>query len=264
MAIELIEQATGGAPLSTDDYNAQNVNIAAQLYSIDQNTLHLTEWDTLNFPKIKKDVYIQHGGALFQVKDSDYTITGSLSNGRLYIKLTRTGNILNATLTNSAVGYSWNYITNGFYHADTTQLLPYIIYRTITPSYYKYHVDSCTDKYRITSAIQRDGLGHIGVWDMSIATGTASINKAFNEILKTIISLNPAADIPNYIIPVRCNIIDDATTFIYDLELSAGEIIIDIVGLQWTLVRDAASRFALTANFNSGINRGEIHYKYWF
>lgn len=139
MAINLVPPPTGGAPVSTTDYNAQNVNIYAQFNSMDQNTLHLTEWDTLTVPKLKQDVYISHGGSLFQVQTSDYTIGGAPANGNVYVKVSRSGDTLIAVFVNSIVGYSWDFNYNGFYHADGSQILPYVLVKSAS-GYNKYSI----------------------------------------------------------------------------------------------------------------------------
>jgi len=140
MAIELIMAPTGGAPLGTADYNSQNVIIQALLYHLMQKTRHLSEWDSLVKPELLENVYIQHGGALFQVKTEDYTITGAPADDHVYVKITRTADELDAAFVNSAAGYSWNNVYNGFYHADGTQLLLYLVWLD-TGDYYKFRIE---------------------------------------------------------------------------------------------------------------------------
>ena len=127
MAINIVTPPTGGAPLSTDDYDAQNTLLQALLYSINKETRFLTEWDTTDEPSIKQGVYIQHGGSLYLVEDTDESISGSPSDGMVYVKITEAAGVLTASFVTSAVGYSWNDTYNGFYHADGTQLLPIFI-----------------------------------------------------------------------------------------------------------------------------------------
>ena len=165
MPINLIPPPTGGAPLSTDDYNSQNILIQSLLYNLMQSTKHLTEWDTLTKPELERYSYIQHGGALFQVQESDYTITGAPSDGRVYVKITRTGDELDAEFVNSAVGYSWNTVYNGFYHSDGTQLLPYILYLDGS-DYYKYDLEGLSNKFDISSTKTKTYTFDIGDWNM--------------------------------------------------------------------------------------------------
>lgn len=186
MAINLVTAPTGGAPLSTDDYDNQNGYIYALLLSIDQNTLHLTEWDTLTVPKLKEDVYIQHGGALFQVQSTDYTIGGAPSNGRVYIKIARSGDTLVATFVNSAAGYTWNEVYNGFY-SGSDQLLPYILYKTAS-GYEKYLISNLEDPYDISSKLWLEKEIELGDWDMD-ATTTLNVTHGITD-WKNIRSVN--------------------------------------------------------------------------
>lgn len=165
---DLVTAPTGSAPLSNTDYDAQNNYIQAAINKLLSDQLHLTEWDTLTEPEMAQYVYVQHGGALFRVNDGNLEITGAgaLANGRVYIKVTRAGDELDFSFTNSAAGYSWNYVYNGFYHADDTQLLPYILYRTTyfyPVEFYKYNLDGLFNPYDITSnlvkILQKDSEG---------------------------------------------------------------------------------------------------------
>lgn len=149
MPINLITAPTGGAPLTTADYNAQNIYIQALMLSKDKSTLHLTEWDSATVPALSENVYINHGGALFQVQDSDYAITGSPSDGRVYVKIERSGDTLISEFVNSASGYSWNYVYSGFYHADGSQLLPYVLVKS-GANYLKYRLSEFGDNYDIS------------------------------------------------------------------------------------------------------------------
>ena len=179
MAIELVTAPTGGAPLSTNDYDAQNNYIQAAINRLLADQLHLIEWDTIIVPKIAQGVYIQHGGALFQVNDSDESITGAPVNGRVYIKLTRAGNVLTAAFVNSAVGYSWNYVYNGFYHADGTQLLPYILWKTAA-GYKKFSLEGLENIFDITSLLHKEIEIEIGDWNMNVSgAGTGSVNISY-------------------------------------------------------------------------------------
>lgn len=151
MAINLITPPTGGAPLTTADYNAQNVYIQPLVSAMYKAPLHLTEWDTLSKPGLKEGVYINHGGAFFQVQDSNYEfISGTPTPGRVYIKVIRSGDTLIASDVGSATGYSWNYVYNGFYHSDGSQLLPYVIFFD-TPNYHKYLISHAGDTFDIAS-----------------------------------------------------------------------------------------------------------------
>jgi hypothetical protein len=173
--INLITQPTGGAPLSTNDYNYQNVDIGILINILDRKQLHLTEWDTLTVPALARYVYINHGGAIFQVQDSDYAITDpGVADGRIYIKVERSGDMLDAEFTDDATGYSWNFVYNGFYHADGSQLLPYVLYRD-TADYWKFTLEGSVNKYDIEANIERNLTIDIGAWNMDLSP-TVSID----------------------------------------------------------------------------------------
>jgi hypothetical protein len=169
MAIDLVKAPTGGAPLGDADYDAQNNYIQAAIYALMSKQLHLTRWDNLLEPKIKQGVYIPHGGALFVVNSANEEITdpGGLANGRWYIKVERTGDILEAEFTDSAAGYSWDYTYCGFYHADGSQLLPYILYYTAAGDYYKFDLRKIDDIFDITSDLWIEEIYDIGDWNMT-------------------------------------------------------------------------------------------------
>lgn len=149
--IDLVTAPTGGAPLSTGDYNAQNNYLAALIAEKNKKTLHLTEWvASTTIPALKQGVYINHGGALFIVNSSDYVISGSPSDGLVYIKVYRSGDTLIAEFVNSITGYEWDYIFNGFYHSDGSQILPYVIIKSGS-NYTKYTTDDYGRKYNLSS-----------------------------------------------------------------------------------------------------------------
>jgi hypothetical protein len=171
--INLITQPTGGAPLSTDDYNYQNVDIGTLLNILDRKQLQLTEWDTITVPALARYVYINHGGAIFQVQDSDYAITdpGGLADGRLYIKVERSGDELDAEFVDDATGYSWNFVYNGFYHADGSQLLPYVLWLVSGTDFYKFELNSGNDNHLITAMVKKTMVMEIGDWNMMVSGG---------------------------------------------------------------------------------------------
>jgi len=165
---DLITAPTGGAPLSTADYDAQNNYITAAINRLLADQLHLTEWDTLTVPDISNSVYVEHGGALFQVTGGDLAITGAPNNGRVYVKVVRTANALDFSFVNSAAGYTWNYVYNGFY-SGSDQLLPYVLYKDGT-DYYKFDLNHSLDKYDISAYIEFCETTTI-TWNMDTITG---------------------------------------------------------------------------------------------
>lgn len=171
MAIELIDSPTAGAPLTDADYNSQNILIQSLLYHLMQNTKHLTEWTTLVEPELELYTYIQHGGALFQVKTENYSITDpGVIDGRVYIKIERSGDELIATFVNSAAGYTWNNIYNGFYNTDGDQLLPYVICLD-NSEWFKYTLDGSENKFDITAKLHKKLFMIIESWNMNVSAG---------------------------------------------------------------------------------------------
>ncbi len=125
--INLITPPTGGVPATTDDYNYQNILLQQLIFQYNLKQLFLTEWETLIKPQIKQGVSIHHGGSQFSVDDDNVDISGSPADGNVFIVLTRIGNQLEASFVDSAAGFEWNYIYNGFYNTGGDQLLPYVL-----------------------------------------------------------------------------------------------------------------------------------------
>jgi len=248
--INLITQPTGGAPLSTNDYNYQNVDIGVLLNVLLNKSLLLTEWDTLTVPAITRYVYINHGGAIFQVQDSDYAITDpGVADGRVYIKVERSGDVLEAEFTDDTTGYSWNYIYNGFYHADGSQLLPYVLWLD-SGNWTKFNLDKLINKFDISSYIIIDLIAEIGAWDMtSLAVHNASLEYG------------------NYVIGINSvNIVNDSGTQMYPLNFSEAPGFTENDGSWRIYVIGALRMYVRTggvfddAEFNGAGNRGYINY----
>ena len=165
MSSEKVLTPTPGAPVATDDYNAQNGQIQAGIFKFNENFLHLTNWDNLLQPAIKQGVYVSHGGALFIVNDSDEAISGSPSNGRVYIRVSISGDNIVYNFVNSAIGYVWNYEYCGFYNGAGDQLLPYILVKSGS-NWYKHTLDTSMNKYNIEAKIIVNEIQSLGLWDM--------------------------------------------------------------------------------------------------
>jgi hypothetical protein len=165
MAINLITAPTAGAPIDTDDYDAQNTYLQALINWGHQTNRFLTEWETLSEPEIADGIYIMHGGALYLV-DGDESISGSPSDGRVYVKVEDSGSdTLDVSFVNSASGYSWNDIYNGFYHADGSQLLP-VICALDSTNWYKFDLSGISDRFDIASDYYYHTVEEIGAWNM--------------------------------------------------------------------------------------------------
>jgi len=240
---DLVTGPTGGAPVNVDDYNSQNNILQALLYNLMQNTKHLTEWDTFNEPDMAEGVYVQHGGALFLVKDGDVGIGGAPANGRVYVKATRAGDALTFSFVNSAAGYSWNNVYCGFYHADGTQLLPYVLYKTAS-GYEKYTLTNSEDKYDITGLIVIHKTVNIGIWDMD-TTPQKSVTHGFAD--------------ESLIRHINAIIINDAGTEYWELSGSTGGYIA-ISGANIVLTRETGGLFDSLSFNDAAMNRGYVHY----
>lgn len=84
---------------------------------------------------LKQSSYIQHGGVLYQVQDSDYTILGSIVAGVFnYIKITVSGENLVATWVTDISAYTWSNEYNYLVAVDESQIIAFtekdgIVYR---------------------------------------------------------------------------------------------------------------------------------------
>jgi hypothetical protein len=257
MAIELIDAPTGGAPVSTDDYNNQNILLQSLIYHLMNKTLHLTEWDTLTIPELAENSFIQHGGATFQVKDSDASISGSPSDGRVYIKVERSGDVLTASFVNSASGYSWNSVYNGFYHSDESQLLPYVLYKD-SSDYHKYNLDGLDNKFDITSDLYVEKIIDIGSWDMNTTTSTTTSHNLPGNLYLNIVEAH-AMIYPN-----------GTVTIIYPLKqldnVASGRIsgsIYQINSTVFSLRRYTTGGFDNSSFGGTSYNRGIIKFRYF-
>lgn len=117
MAIEIIPQPTTPAPtekVGRSDYQRQNDLINALASQGDEI---LTNWkDLASVPSIRQGTIIYHSGNLYSVNDQDEAISGSLSEGINYLRLTASGDNLTAAWVTSLAGYSFNEAQNGLYN----------------------------------------------------------------------------------------------------------------------------------------------------
>lgn len=167
--IDIQPTPTPGAPTTTADYNNQNGIIQATINDMVSNPLLITEFGTLAIPQIADGVNIPHGGARYLV-NGNTSISLSPSDGRVYIKLEVSGDQLLPSFVNSAVGFTWNYIYNGFYDGSGNQLLPYVIWKDGT-NYYKFTLDFSTNRFNIESLIHVPYQVDIINWNMYVSGG---------------------------------------------------------------------------------------------
>jgi len=187
MAWTKITAPTGMVPLTDADYTAQLAYLTRLVAQIGKNPCLLTEWATLTQPKISDGVYWDHGGAVY-LNSGDLTITGAPANGRVYVRVIDTAGVLVASFVNSAVGFSWNYSKQGFYHADGSQLLPYVLFK-YGGNWYKHYIINSDNPFNITASIITYERVNIGAWNMNVsAGGTASVSISFPEQLRVSIT----------------------------------------------------------------------------
>lgn len=112
----------GSVPGPVTDYQAQNAHLQAftnqlltQQFILDAGTAQ---------PVIKQGCYVSHGGSLY-VADADTSITGSPSDGSVYIRVSGTTN-LTVEFINNISGYAWNPVYTAL-TSTTYTLLPYLI-----------------------------------------------------------------------------------------------------------------------------------------
>ena len=114
-------------PGPVTDYQAQNAHLQAftnqlmtQQFILDAGT---------DQPVIKQGCYVSHGGSLY-VADADTPITGSPSDGSVYIRVSGTTS-LTVEFVNDISGYAWNPVYTALTSGSYT-LLPYLIVKAST------------------------------------------------------------------------------------------------------------------------------------
>ena len=114
-------------PTVVEDYQAQNAHLQAftnqlltQQFILDSGTAQ---------PVIKQGCYVSHGGSLY-VADADTSITGSPSDGSVYIRVSGTTSLTVEFVTNIS-GYTWNPVYSALTSGSYT-LLPYLIVKAST------------------------------------------------------------------------------------------------------------------------------------
>lgn len=128
-------------------YAVGDVNLTNMMASLNATTkgfhqVSLTEWETTTVPQIAAGSIVECDGALFSFS-SDESISGSPSDGTVYIKLIPDGTSITAEFTNTAPG--WDTAKQGWYSPttgeETYRYLEYYIVKSST-TYYKYYYDA--------------------------------------------------------------------------------------------------------------------------
>lgn len=126
MALVRVAQYSS-TPTVVGDYQAQNAHLQAftnqlmtQQFILDAGTAQ---------PVIKQGCYVSHGGSLY-VADADTAITGSPSDGSVYIRVSGTTSLTVEFVTDIS-GYAWNPVHTALTSGSYT-LLPYLIVKAST------------------------------------------------------------------------------------------------------------------------------------
>jgi hypothetical protein len=114
-------------PTVVGDYQAQNAHL--QAFTNQLMTQQFILDSGLAQPIIKQGCYVSHGGSLY-VADADTPITGSPSDGSVYIRVSGTTS-LTVEFVNDISGYAWNPVYTALTSGSYT-LLPYLIVKAGT------------------------------------------------------------------------------------------------------------------------------------
>jgi hypothetical protein len=114
-------------PTVVGDYQAQNAHL--QAFTNQLLTQQFILDSGIAQPVIKQGCYVSHGGSLY-VADADTPITGSPSDGSVYIRVSGTTS-LTVEFVNDISGYAWNPVYTALTSGSYT-LLPYLIVKAGT------------------------------------------------------------------------------------------------------------------------------------
>jgi hypothetical protein len=137
MAITKIT-APSSIPATVADYQAQNSHLMAFINQINSQAFILSDPNGTVAPTIKQGAYISHGGSLYIVDTADATISGSPSDGTVYIRVSGT-DTLTAEYIADISSYAWNSAYNAMISGSYT-LLPYMLIKSGT-SWTKYRFE---------------------------------------------------------------------------------------------------------------------------
>jgi len=160
-------------PTVVEDYQAQNAHLQAftnqlltQQFILDSGTAQ---------PVIKQGCYVSHGGSLY-VADADTAITGSPSDGSVYIRVSGTTSLTVEFVTNIS-GYTWNPVYTALTSGSYT-LLPYLIVKASTV-WTRYNFNPNNQSFGAISCASVDtGFGANEVFKTSTQTITADSTTA--------------------------------------------------------------------------------------
>jgi len=165
-------------PTVVEDYQAQNAHLQAftnqlltQQFILDSGT---------DQPVIKQGCYVSHGGSLY-VADADTAITGSPSNGSVYIRVSGTTSLTVEFVTDIS-GYAWNpaytALTSGSY-----TLLPYLIIK-VGPVWTRYNFNPNNQSFGDTWLNSLAVTGAISCASINTGQGVTEVH-LMNQNLRT-------------------------------------------------------------------------------
>jgi hypothetical protein len=157
-------------PTVVEDYQAQNAHLQAftnqlmtQQFILDSGTAK---------PVIKQGCYVSHGGSLY-VADADTAITGSPSDGSVYIRVSGTTS-LTVEFVTSILEYTWNPVYTALTSGSYT-LLPYLIVKAT------YSSSTVWTRYNFNPNNQQFGsLASLVVNGNTAVGGTLGVNGAIS------------------------------------------------------------------------------------
>ena len=179
MALIRVAQYSSTPTLVTD-YQAQNAHLQAftnqlmtQQFILDSGTAQ---------PVINQGCYVSHGGSLY-IADADTSITGSPSDGSVYIRVSGTTS-LTVEFVNNISGYAWNPVYSALTSGSYT-LLPYLIVKAGT-SWTRYNFNPNNQQFGSLASLTVDGNIAVGGTvdghdiDSELDTLNGRVNQAVN------------------------------------------------------------------------------------
>jgi hypothetical protein len=161
-------------PTVVEDYQAQNAHLQAftnqlmtQQFILDSGTAQ---------PIIKQGCYVSHGGSLY-IADADTAITGSPSDGSVYIRVSGTTSLTVEFVTDIS-GYAWNPVYTALTSGSYT-LLPYLIVKA-SSVWTRYNFNPNNHSFGIVKTTGLDTGSGAMIFDQEVKTTSsptfASIN----------------------------------------------------------------------------------------
>ena len=159
--------APNSVPTNVSDYVAQNAHMMGFMTQVNMQAFVLTDPTTADKPKVALGSYINHGGSLYKVEGSDETITGSPSDGKVYVRVTGSAT-LSASFVSDISAYTYNHAYGSMTSGGYT-LLPYVIIKSGN-SWLKYRFDAV---HKLQAESLNTGQGDNLLYPMNQAVRTA-------------------------------------------------------------------------------------------